>query len=271
MPDPMIFSASQKWELPILTYLQEIYTGKWLPSHDISHHQRVWKNAINLCESFGLENWQNDKSFFEKLIIACFFHDTGLLFDKGEFHGNASRKICEGFLSQHKAIIQFEVNELLEAIEYHDDKKYDSLPRNPNKLMMVLSLADDLDAFGAIGAYRYIEIYLLREIPQIEITQLILNNAENRYKNLEKILMKHLLNLDLYEQKYRLLKSFFDKTIYGEDAYTLISWINESIILPQKNPFTIYNKPISQCIEIKIINDFISKFGLEVKNDIAKS
>ena len=56
-----------------------------------------------------------------------------------------------------------------------------------NDLLNILSVADDLDAFGYTGIYRYSEIYLTRGISPKEIGNLIRENASRRYHNFEKI------------------------------------------------------------------------------------
>lgn len=45
-------------------------------------------------------------------------------------------------------------------------------------------MADDLEAMGTIGIFRYAEIYLLREIPLMELGNRILANAKTRFENL---------------------------------------------------------------------------------------
>lgn len=46
-------------------------------------------------------------------------------------------------------------------------------------------MADDLEAMGTIGVYRYAEIYLMRQMELSELGSRILENAEVRYENLK--------------------------------------------------------------------------------------
>ena len=51
-------------------------------------------------------------------------------------------------------------------------------------ILPVLSAADDLDALGIIGIYRYTEIYLLRGIEPEKLGRLVLENVRHRLQNL---------------------------------------------------------------------------------------
>jgi HD superfamily phosphodiesterase len=188
MFNPKIEQAEDKWLHLVKVYLSKLFKDCWLPSHDIKHHERVWKNACFLDHTI------NDEHFYEKLLIACFFHDVGLTVTKDKSHGLESRRFCERFLQVSHQMVDFETEQLLEAIENHDDKDYSSLMQaQSNHLLDVLAVADDMDAFGALGVYRYIEIYLLREVHE-QLNQKILNNALKRYNHCLKYYHYYQLN-----------------------------------------------------------------------------
>jgi hypothetical protein len=129
--------------------------------------------------------------------------------DPGIKHGKHSRDICSRFLRENM-LSENDFAEVLEAIEYHDNKDY-SAHEFKNKLLTILSVADDLDAFGCTGIFRYSEIYLKREIPFDKIGYLIRENARKRYDNFiktfgsfDELVVKHW-------ERYFLLDMFFSK------------------------------------------------------------
>jgi HD superfamily phosphodiesterase len=230
-------TAEDKWERHILLYLSGLYKNRWIPSHDLTHHKRVWQNAKDLTRLIEPKIQLEDSHFYEKLILSCFFHDTGLLQDTGELHGTLSRKFCEDFLRLHKDKIEFDTTKMLEAIENHDRKNYKNISGTSSVgLFEILSMADDFDAFGAIGAYRYIEIYLLRLFEPNQIAEKILYNAAGRYRNFVQILNKFKVEIPFLEPKYEKLRSLFLTGPFLEYPVTLVDWVNECIVKPRNWP-----------------------------------
>jgi HD superfamily phosphodiesterase len=266
MIDTLLAQATKKWEKHILRFISELYIGKWLPSHDIGHHKRVWTNAVEFCKLTTQNIWEKDKSFFEKLMICCYFHDVGLLTDTSEYHGKESRKICEKFLGKYSEQIKFDVEELLVAIENHDEKNYDYEIKNRNRLLEILALADDLDAFGAIGVYRYIEIYLLRGIQPKLIADRIIINAQHRFNNVKLVLSGNSFLIGQYNNKFLILKSILEPNKDYDDPEILINWINERIVKTKKDPFIISHLLNQKEVQTGRIADFIEKFHREVQN-----
>ena len=82
--------------------------------------------------------------------------------DPGVKHGKHSRDLCQRFLMENN-LPENDFTDVLEAIENHDNKDY-SGNTIQNDLLTILSISDDLDAFGITGIYRYSEIYLTRGI-----------------------------------------------------------------------------------------------------------
>ena len=54
----------------------------------------------------------------------------------------------------------------LDAVLNHDNKEYPDSGKNDD--LTILSVADDLDAFGFTGIYRFLEIYILRKVPMAD-------------------------------------------------------------------------------------------------------
>lgn len=266
MYDDAIWKAGIKWEDDIIHFCTEIYKDHWLPSHDIGHHRRVWQNACLITTHFTFGIKQEQDEFFEQLIIACYFHDIGLLYEKGPRHGKESRRICEQFLHLHANKIQFETSILLHAIEHHDDKEYHSTTGySQSGLYEILTLADDLDAFGAIGCYRYIEIYLVRHIIPDEIPARILANAGNRYRNFKSKFSKNTFMLQFIRKKYDLLEALLKNDTFTSVPESLVEWMNAELVIPQLNPFAFFRKIRLSGIGNDRIAFFIKKINIELQ------
>jgi hypothetical protein len=191
-----------------LATLESFFNDKWrdarLWSHDLSHHLRVWQYAQELLR---FSDPVPDDYFMDKLLIACYLHDIGMAEDPGEKHGINSRKLCEEFLvGINKDPGDFA--DLLNVIESHDNKSYAGLSLH-GSLFLLLSVADDLDAFGYIGIYRYIDIYLARGIRPGKIAPLVLKNAASRFEYFERNFRNYPELISRHRQRYYLLRDFF--------------------------------------------------------------
>jgi hypothetical protein len=198
-------------EIQLKKQLEEFFIRNYnedsLPSHGIDHHRRVWKNALELLLLLSEKNKVEDESLPQKLIIACYLHDIGMSVERGVMHGKHSRNLCKQFLSENNLEAP-EYSEVLAAIENHDDKEYRTAGIRYD-LLTILSVADDLDAFGFAGVFRYAEIYLARGINPHDIGTKILENAAIRFGNFEK---KFAFSPDLIQkqkQRYDILTTFY--------------------------------------------------------------
>jgi hypothetical protein len=122
----------------------------------------------------------------EGVLIASFFHDLGMAQSTREDHGRLGRELCQSWFSESVHRPPAEFASILEAIEQHDTKEARIYPEagTPPGILGILSVADDLEAMGIIGIYRFAEIYLLRDIPLELLGSRILENAEKRIRNL---------------------------------------------------------------------------------------
>jgi HD superfamily phosphodiesterase len=238
MHEREIILAEQKWLSLVKDYIGKISACHWMPSHDLGHHLRVWNNASTLLRNIKII----EPYFVEKLFLACLFHDTGLTITNSNSHGLESRQACEQFLLTHSGMVLFETDSLLEAIEKHDDKEYSTQQSILKKTILnVLSVADDLDAFGALGAYRYMEIYLLRGIKK-DITNQIRVNASKRYAHCLKFMKELVLSTLSMEKKYECLVQLFSEETFIEPTATLVTWIEEGIVIPKVDPYSFFNQ-----------------------------
>lgn len=185
-----IYQAEKKW-LPLCTkYTRDIFQNVWLPSHDETHSLRTWSVARDLFHELEQNNLTIDRDIPLQALIAIFFHDTGMAVDPGVLHGGLSKRFCMEFFEAMEPDQPPGMKNILETIEKHDDKTYrkNSLtPATPVSLFNIVSICDDLDAFGPVGIFRYWEIYKRRGMAEEVIPGKVLKNINTRFNNFEKV------------------------------------------------------------------------------------
>lgn len=205
---------------PISDYLHSLYSNVHLPSHDMSHHQRVWTYSKELLGEIHAESTMLQFTE-EQVLVACMFHDTGLVVDASERHGHQSKVFCQQFLNNNSEPSLLGIEEVLHTIHHHDDKslKPQSSFTKVTELTLldIVSTADDLDAFGLVGVIRYLEIYALRGISFDEMPKRIIPNLQNRFENF-RFKFSAFPNLIEKHQKRYLLTSDFFKSILNPDV-----------------------------------------------------
>ena len=210
-----IEDAEKNWQELLQAYTKEIFSGTFLPSHDHTHHSRVWNIGKTLLEQIGTFNKYLDPGLVEGLLIASMFHDLGMVVTREKEHGRISREMCEDFFRQRKLKKPERYKDLLDAIERHDIKDervyFDIDPGERPDLLTLLSLADDLEALGNIGIYRYAEIYLVRGMNLSELGIQILGNVSIRFNHISKSCALCPEILRDYRPQYAALVSFFDR------------------------------------------------------------
>ncbi|HAN17277.1 MAG: hypothetical protein A2X13_00330 [Bacteroidetes bacterium GWC2_33_15] len=190
-----INQIEDKWLEKLFTYTRILFSKSNITSHDHLHHKRVWnycKEILNALESEILI----EKDLIESLIIATFFHDTGLTITVNENHGFKSRMLCENYFNENNIEKPVNFEQILDAIEKHDNKNYTE-KQSPTSLLTILCTADDMDAFGRIGVIRYSEIYLLRGLPLHKLPDTVIENIDKRFGN--------------FKQNYQFLPDLFTK------------------------------------------------------------
>lgn len=211
--DIWINQAESKWLSQLSSHAKQLFARSFLPSHDHTHHQRVWNICKLLLKELSPLNARLDEVLVEGLLIAAWFHDLGMVQSTREDHGKLGKELCETwFLNQGKKKPEL-FTEILNAIQWHDNKKdgaYSALHMNSRPgILSLLCMADDLEAMGTIGVYRYAEIYLMRKLELSELGTRILENAEVRYENLTQScsLCKSLMRT--YMIQYEILQNFY--------------------------------------------------------------
>lgn len=214
--------VESKWYGLLLNHIEKLYTNQHLPSHDVGHHQRVWEFVKEILNEIHKAGRAYNEQIIVQAIVASFFHDTGLLFDNSEKHGYKSRQLCEQFFKENPNLKLIGLGEVLNAIEHHDDKSLKStkdFETRPHtvELLPLISAADDLDAFGLVGVYRYWEIYSLRGVPRNDIPQKVIVNLNNRFQNF-KVSFSYLENfVKQQECRYLQTANFYIELMNSED------------------------------------------------------
>jgi hypothetical protein len=216
-----IESAELRFKQILEDFFVSVYDEKNLLSHGIDHHRRVWNYARELLSTRLIQSKLRPACDPSKLIIACYLHDIGMSIEPGSRHGLQSRELCLQFLNKFK-IPENQYEDVLETIENHDNKEYTS-KRGSNDLLKVLSVADDLDAFGFTGIYRYSEIYLLRGITPDQLGHIIPENAGRRFKNFEDIYGVQNFYVQFHRKRYAILTNFFMQYNKQADSCNFIS------------------------------------------------
>jgi HD superfamily phosphodiesterase len=209
VPDDLISKAESLFIERLENWFTYIFRNTNLPSHDITHHRRVWRYAKELIKSLSETGYDTTDDLTCKLIIACYLHDSGMALDRGPKHGTYSREFCLRFLTDNDLDID-NFSDVPEVISRHDDKEY-IIKGIPTDLITILSVSDDLDALGLTGIYRYSEIYIERGTDLKKIGDLVLKNIALRYNHFiesfgfDKNLVKK------HKKRYNEVVSFFEE------------------------------------------------------------
>lgn len=213
-----IRESEAKWLSLLYEHCRELFTGVFLPSHDETHHARVWSHARSLLLMLDHSGIKFPEPFPDELIITSFFHDVGLVRTPGEQHGIEGRKICEEFFSGPGTTDpgNESLGRMLHAIEHHDDKSLKSVNETTGAgdtpdLLDLLTTADDMDAFGLLGIYRYAEIYLLRGTEPSHLPGLVSTNVRDRFENLRNRFGNNVEFIREQEARFRLVYDFYLK------------------------------------------------------------
>ncbi len=237
-PDSHIESAELRFKQILEEFFISVYNEKTSSAHGIDHHRRVWSYAKELITILSVQKSRLLPQLPSKLIIACYLHDIGMSVETGERHGKHSRELCLKFLSDNR-LGEKNFRDVIEAVENHDRKDY---PGNNavNDLLSILSVADDLDAFGFTGIYRYLEIYLTRGIKQEVIGHRIKDNATVRFDHFIRNFGSVDALVQIHKLKFEILINFFN----GYNKQVLVYKFNQK-------------EPSGYCGVVEILLDLI--------------
>ncbi len=209
--DKIIRQTETVWLAPLMIACAHQFSETHLPSHDQMHHARVWKYAKNLILQSANHGMAISEKDIIQLIIAVFFHDQGMSETTSKEHGKISRKMCKVFIQKCNITPPDFFEKVLDAIENHDKKEYKKTAASPNEfeIQKFLNTADDLDAFGIIGAYRYLEIYLMRHLNVKLLPEEVLTNMEGRYKHFTDNFGHCISLVNAHFQRYLTSRNYF--------------------------------------------------------------
>lgn len=204
-----IESAELRFKQILEDFFFSVFDERSLSSHGIDHHRRVWCYSKELLFILKGQDSSTIGQLTSKLIIACYLHDIGMSVEPGIRHGKESMDLCIQFLNKNYLPVN-DFQDVLHAIENHDIKEYDG-NTGPNDILSVLSVADDLDAFGFTGIFRYLEVYLTRKIDLKSIGIMIRENAGNRFDNFVKAFGFNDEFVQKHKIRYEILDKFFNE------------------------------------------------------------
>jgi len=231
-----INTVEKKWLNILSRQNKELFKDSWLPSHDHDHHSRVWKIAKKLLHYLHGTVYEYDEAFVKKLMFAVFFHDTGMVHTLEKEHGRESRYLCSKFISDNDIhFAKKDENDLFNAIERHDDKEYkSSLEKNSFSLYHILTIADDLDALGAIGVFRYFEIYHHRGMSTAVFSREAKSNLTGRFNHFNQVFADHPELVIKFKPGYSYAKNFFEACINKSESHMQVLTILKKSIIVQK-------------------------------------
>jgi HD superfamily phosphodiesterase len=205
----IIKKVESLWLGRLLEACKKQFQNSHLPSHNEDHHLRVWSYSKLLLTNISSSNIQEDD--LVRLIIAVFFHDQGMSITPSKKHGTISRQLCKTYFEELHLTPPAHFDLVLNAIEQHDQKEYTNFDASENfEILKILNIADDLDAFGVIGAYRYTEIHLMRKKSINEIPEMVASNLRNRFTYFARIFRNNKQLIRSQTQRYMVTRNFFN-------------------------------------------------------------
>lgn len=224
-----ILLAEKEILMPATTRLMSLFINTRLSGHNMDHHLRVWSNAKSIAEALVQKGEEFSPREIKELMLAALFHDTGMVYDTGEFHGKAGADLFLTFTEFRS--FNIDLKKVALAIEKHDDKSYLQSNEERSSLLTILSAADDMDAFGITGFLRYWEIYLLRKTNIHSMASDIMKNALRRinffretWSNLDEILAET-------ERRYEILINCCRAMEHQHHSETMQLFVNRSLSL----------------------------------------
>jgi HD superfamily phosphodiesterase len=277
--DIWIDQAEKNWLHKMYSFAKEEFHSTFLPSHDHSHHLRVWNISKKLLREMASPPSSLSPALVEGVLIASLFHDLGMVQSTREDHGSLGKELCRTWFLESGHTPPDNFDRILEAIELHDRKETRIYPdkesgRSPG-ILGILSVADDLEALGVIGIYRYAEIYLCRGIAMEKLGMRILENAELRFRNLSSSGIASKV-IGEYKQEFDVLIRFFtsymqqlQETDHAEKCMDgqlgVINYIRTRSIEQKIRPEDLANLAEEEGAELMIKNFFST-----LKNELEK-
>lgn len=222
--------------------VSNIFNGVYLPSHDLYHHLRVWLYCRGLLIELHKLDIPIPDRLIDQALLASLFHDTGLSQNTGEKHGATGAMLFHKYSNLLPSLTVESIDAISHAIELHDNKSlkqnHSTTPEDMTRLDRLISTADDLDAWGTMGVFRYIEIYLKRKISPNELPRKVITNLKNRFTNFALSYSPLLQFVNRQRIRYQDTLDFFtmldadmtNSNRSAESAYAIVEFINDSVV-----------------------------------------
>lgn len=257
-----------------------MYENTFLPSHDHTHHLRVWNISKQLMKEIASSGSFLTPVLVEGVLIASFFHDLGMVESIREDHGRLGRQLCQSWFSESGKKAPAGFAGILEAIEKHDRKQaliyQDPEMESSPGILAILSVADDLEAMGVIGIYRYAEIYLLRDLSLEDLGQRILENAGDRFSRLhasgtaswipEEYIQQYEELIHFYQQYNTQLQTADQAGEVLEGPVGVINYIRNAGLTRKIRPEDLCSQALEEGAEPAVI-DFFNKLKHELEKE----
>lgn len=256
-----IKTIENKWLKKVSEEVELIFKDTFLPSHDLTHHRRVWKFAKDLLFAYQQNEIAFSPDFIEALMIAVFFHDTGLSKSFDSAHGLAGSQLAEKFIIEKTAGWNNSfTKEMFEAIVKHDDKNYiEKIIGNSPGIYQILTIADDLDALGCLGLIRYFEIYFQRNIRETEVCERIKSNITSRFAFISEHIGTLTELMQIHQYRYEQVLQYIEK-LSMNDVEILKKTIENKI-----DPLKIDQRNIISNSIANLISEAQSELAAQVK------
>jgi hypothetical protein len=164
----LLQSTEAKWLNSLYDHVKETFATDPLPSHNEEHHLRVWNYAKELLTELSSREIIIDSPFLEEMIIAIFFHDTGMSINRDTDHGKESRRLCEKWMDRNHIPRNENSQKMLHAIEYHHDKSFreDSQPVTrqiyfPFSIFATIWMLSVIAVYTGIAKYTFYGVFQL--------------------------------------------------------------------------------------------------------------
>lgn len=217
---------------------KQAFSGSHIPSHDFDHHRRVWRYANEIARYLKSSSANLEQPYLD-LMVACYFHDTGLTINPNEDHGSDSLQMLKSWIEANPTVKPKLSQSVYDAVLLHDDKsykqrKFSKEPLSLDNTLSILCLADDMDALGYLGILRYTEIYLMRGIAPNALPAKVVPNLESRFRFMEESI-KSIPGLYQHQrQRYSITAQFFqdwaNQQENNEEYATFASLIQSNVV-----------------------------------------
>jgi len=240
--------------------------------HGIFHAEMVTSNALKIL---NILNSDPDINTVLEIIIAGLSHEIGMIETDSQFHGEKSKTIISKiiFELQSKGLFQYlsknNLESIFNAVTEHDKKEIKISDRTP--VSKIVFDADNADAFGFFGIFRYLAIYKERGWNKADMINgktinnkfhhSILSNLNFRWEQFDNAIKPY------FENEYKIANNFFSN-IPDQDSWE--SLLMDSFLFidtkTQKETFELFSQWEAHSISFNKNKDHIRTFFKKIRS-----